>query len=75
MAETIVHIQAAETQLLELVARARKGEYITIVRAGQPVARLGPAPYVGRRGPVNDGAPSISGERAAAESARRYIGL
>ena len=40
----IVNIHAAKTQLSQLVARAEKGERITIARAGKPVAQLGPAP-------------------------------
>ena len=34
----------AKTRLSKLVARAEKGERITIARAGKPVAQLGPAP-------------------------------
>lgn len=33
MAETVVNIHAAKTQLSQLVARAEKGERITIARA------------------------------------------
>ncbi|MGI8602608.1 MAG: type II toxin-antitoxin system Phd/YefM family antitoxin [Verrucomicrobiales bacterium] len=44
MAETVVNIHAAKTQLSQLVARAEKGERITIARAGKPVAQLVPAP-------------------------------
>jgi prevent-host-death family protein len=40
---TTVNIQAAKTQLSRLVARAERGERITIARAGKPVAELGPA--------------------------------
>ena len=43
MRETVVNIHAAKTQLSRLVARAEKGERITIARAGKPVAQLGPA--------------------------------
>jgi prevent-host-death family protein len=50
MAElTTVNIHAAKTQLSQLVARAEKGERITIARAGKPVAQLGPAPKAKRR--------------------------
>ncbi len=49
MAETVVNIHAAKTQLSRLVARAEKGEHITIARAGKPVARLGPASRAKRR--------------------------
>lgn len=43
MANTIVNIHAAKTQLSQLVARAERGERITIARDGKPVAQLGPA--------------------------------
>lgn len=49
MSETIVNIHAAKTGLSRLVARAEKGERITIARAGKPVAQLGPAPKTRRR--------------------------
>ncbi len=42
MPEKIVNIHAAKTRLSQLVARAEKGERITIARAGKPVAELGP---------------------------------
>ena len=48
MAETVVNIHAAKTQLSRLVARAEMGERITIARAGKPVAQLGPAPKAKR---------------------------
>ena len=48
MSETTVNIHAAKTQLSQLVARAEKGERITIARAGKPVAQLGPPPKNGR---------------------------
>ena len=44
-----VNIHAAKTRLSQLVARAEKGERITIARAGKPVAQLGPAPATRRR--------------------------
>ncbi len=49
MAETVVNIHAAKTQLSRLVALAEKGHRITIARAGKPVAQLGPAPKARRR--------------------------
>lgn len=45
----IVNIHAAKTRLSRLVARAERGERITIARAGKPVAQLGPAPRALRR--------------------------
>ena len=48
MSETIVNIHAARTHLSQLIARAEKGERITIARAGKPVAQLGPAPKAKR---------------------------
>lgn len=44
MPEMVVNIHAAKTQLSQLVARAERGERITIARDGKPVAQLGPAP-------------------------------
>ncbi len=49
MSEMIVNIHAAKTRLSRLVARAERGERITIARAGKPVAQLGPAPKPRRR--------------------------
>lgn len=55
MADTVVNIHAAKTQLSKLVARAEKGEHITIARAGNAVAQLGPIPKNKRRRlPVDD---------------------
>jgi prevent-host-death family protein len=54
MSEIIVNIHAAKTQLSQLVARAEKGERITIARAGKPVAQLVPAPKRKRRLPADD---------------------
>lgn len=45
----IVNIHAAKTRLSQLVARAERGERITIARAGKPVAQLGPTPKARRR--------------------------
>jgi prevent-host-death family protein len=51
----IVNIHAAKTRLSRLVARAERGERITIARAGKPVAQLGPAPKARlRRLPPDD---------------------
>lgn len=38
----VVNIHAAKTRLSQLVARAERGERITIARDGTPVAELGP---------------------------------
>ena len=55
MPEAVINIHAAKTQLSQLVARAEKGERITIARAGLPVARLVPAPKRKRRAlPADD---------------------
>ena len=55
MADDIVNIHDAKTRLSQLVARAERGERITIARAGKPVAQLGPAPSSkGRRVPDDD---------------------
>lgn len=40
----VVNIHEAKTRLSQLVARAERGERITIARNGKPVAELGPAP-------------------------------
>ncbi len=49
MPEMMVNIHAAKTRLSQLVARAERGERITIARAGKPVAQLGPTPKARRR--------------------------
>lgn len=49
MAGTVINIHVAKTNLSQLVARAERGERITIARAGKPVAQLGPAPKMKRR--------------------------
>lgn len=54
MPETVVNIHAAKTQLSRLVARAERGERITIARDGKPVAQLGPAPRQTRQLPPDD---------------------
>lgn len=42
MADSVVNIHDAKTRLSQLVARAERGERITIARAGKAVATLGP---------------------------------
>ena len=49
MAETVINIHAAKTRLSQLVARAEKGERITIARAGKPVAQIVLAPGARQR--------------------------
>lgn len=44
MSDDVVNMHDAKTQLSKLVARAEKGERITIARDGKPVAQLIPAP-------------------------------
>jgi prevent-host-death family protein len=48
MSDRTVNIHDAKTRLSQLVARAERGERITIARAGKPVAQLGPAPRAKR---------------------------
>jgi prevent-host-death family protein len=50
MSDDIVNMHDAKTRLSQLVARAEKGERITIARDGKPVAQLGPAPKGKRPG-------------------------
>jgi prevent-host-death family protein len=53
--KTIVNMHDAKTQLSRLVARAERGERITIARAGKPVALLCPPPKSRPRStPVDD---------------------
>jgi prevent-host-death family protein len=54
MADDVINIHDAKTRLSQLVARAERGERITIARAGKPVAQLGPAPSKRRRGVPSD---------------------
>jgi prevent-host-death family protein len=55
MHEKTVNIHDAKTQLSRLVARAERGERITIARAGKPIAQLGPVPKARRRSaPLDD---------------------
>jgi prevent-host-death family protein len=42
MSDSIVNMHDAKSNLSKLVARAERGERITIARAGKPVAVLGP---------------------------------
>ena len=46
----VVNIHDAKTRLSQLVARAERGERITIARGGTPVAELGPVPRAARAG-------------------------
>lgn len=48
MRDAVVNIHDAKTRLSQLVARAERGERITIARAGKPVASLGPPPRAAR---------------------------
>jgi prevent-host-death family protein len=48
MAASEVSLFDAKTHLSRLVARAERGEVLTITRRGRPVARLVPAPEAGR---------------------------
>ena len=50
MKHDFVNMHDAKTRLSQLVARAERGERITIARDGKPVAQLGPAPRRRRRG-------------------------
>lgn len=42
MADKVVNVHEAKTRLSQLLARVERGEQITIARAGEPVAVLGP---------------------------------
>ena len=55
----MVNIHAAKTHLSELVARAERGERITIARDGVPVAELGPAPR-SKRAPLSTDDPLLN---------------
>ncbi|MBV8211475.1 MAG: type II toxin-antitoxin system prevent-host-death family antitoxin [Burkholderiaceae bacterium] len=66
MTDDVVNIHDAKTRLSKLVARAERGERITIARAGKPVAQLGPAPSKkGRR--LADDDPLLNLETFAVE--------
>jgi prevent-host-death family protein len=49
MADSVINVRIAKAQFAQLIARAEKGERITIARAGRPVAELGPVPKAARR--------------------------
>jgi prevent-host-death family protein len=49
-----INIHDAKTRLSQLVARAERGERITIARGGKPVAELGPIPQKKRALPPDD---------------------
>ena len=59
MADDVVNMHDAKTRLSQLVARAEKGERITIARDGKPVAQLGPAPRR-RRGALPEDEPLLN---------------
>lgn len=66
MDETIVNIHDAKTRLSQLVARAERGERVTIARNGEPVAQLGPITATGGSAvPADD--PLLSLEQFAAD--------
>jgi prevent-host-death family protein len=68
MDETIVNIHDAKTRLSQLVARAERGECVTIARNGEPVAQLGPiTSHKGSAVPPDD--PLLNLEQFAAEGA------
>lgn len=66
MGDVVVNIHDAKTRLSKLVARAERGERITIARAGRPVAQLGPAPRSARAG-LPDGDPLLNLDEFAVE--------
>jgi antitoxin (DNA-binding transcriptional repressor) of toxin-antitoxin stability system len=49
MKAATVNVHEAKTQMSKLIARAEKGERITIARAGKAVAQLGPLVRTRRR--------------------------
>lgn len=49
MVSATVNVHAAKSGLSRLIARAEKGERITIARAGRPVAQLVPVVRKGRK--------------------------
>lgn len=63
---TVVNIHDAKTRLSQLVARAERGERITIARAGRPVAELGPAPQA-KRAPLPPDDPLLNLDAFAVE--------
>ena len=66
MSDKTVNIHDAKTRLSQLVARAERGERITIARAGKPVAQLGPAPRA-KRAAVPSDDPLLNLEEFAVE--------
>jgi prevent-host-death family protein len=66
MSNDVVNIHDAKTRLSQLVARAERGERITIARAGKPVAQLGPAPRA-KRAAVPPDDPLLNLEEFAVE--------
>jgi prevent-host-death family protein len=66
MGELVVNIHDAKTRLSQLVARAERGERITIARAGRAVALLGPAPRA-RRAALSPDDPLLNLETFAVE--------
>ena len=55
MVSSTVNVHAAKSGLSRLIARAEKGERITIARAGRPVAQLVPVARKGlRKLPAHD---------------------
>jgi prevent-host-death family protein len=69
MDDAVVNIHAAKTRLSQLVARAERGERITIARDGRPVAQLGPVPR-SRRATISPDDPLLNLEEFAVEGAR-----
>jgi prevent-host-death family protein len=63
---TVVNIHDAKTRLSQLVARAERGERITIARGGRPVAELGPAPQA-KRAPLPPDDPLLNLDAFAVE--------
>ncbi len=59
MPDEMVNMHDAKTHLSQLVARAERGERITIARDGKPVAQLGPAPRR-RRSTLPDDEPLLN---------------
>jgi prevent-host-death family protein len=64
--DLVVNMHDAKTRLSQLVARAERGERITIARAGKPVAVLGPAPK-SKRAPIPPDDPLLNLETFAVE--------
>ena len=60
MADDIVNMHDAKTRLSQLVARAEKGERITIARDGKPVAQLGPVPRARKRAELPENEPLLN---------------